>query len=41
MFKGESVFDRIWDSLVNRYEQEEASDCCGATVEYVSDSEKE
>ena len=40
MVQDESIFGRIWDSLVNRYEQDENSDCCGATVEDVSDSKK-
>ncbi|MBP1987891.1 hypothetical protein J2753_002401 [Halolamina salifodinae] len=29
----QSTLDRIWNRLVNRYGQDEGSDCCGATIE--------
>jgi hypothetical protein len=35
----QSVLDRIWNRLANRYRQDRESDCCGARIEEVqSDS---
>lgn len=35
----QSTLDRLWNRLVNRYEQDKESDCCGRNVEEVqSDS---
>lgn len=33
---GQSTLDRLWQRLTNRYEQDNASDCCGTAIEEVS-----
>lgn len=37
----QSTLGRIWDRLTARYEQDKGSDCCGATVEEVSQNPPE
>jgi hypothetical protein len=32
----QSILVRIWDRLATRYERDEDTDCCGTTVEEVS-----
>jgi hypothetical protein len=37
----QSTLGRIWDRLTARYEQDTESDCCGATVEEISQDSPE
>jgi hypothetical protein len=37
----QSALSRLWNRLANRYEQDTESDCCGTTVEEVSQDSQE
>lgn len=36
-----STLDRLWQRLINRYEQDAESDCCGLTIEEASTESSE
>ncbi len=33
MVMAQSTLDRIWNRLVDRYNQDDEADCCGPTIE--------
>lgn len=37
----QSMIGRLWDRIVDRYDQDSESDCCSATIEEVSSDSSE